>query len=60
MPEAEAVSFKRLVAEQDGSIIVRYTINKIRWSIQKMITPIFHEFFKKMHEMLNEQILKKG
>jgi hypothetical protein len=60
MPD-KGVSFKRLVAEQEGNIIVRYAIsyNKIEYS--KDDYPDFHEFFKRMHEMLNEQIiLKKG
>ena len=60
MPD-KSVSFKRMVAEQDGTIVVRYSIsyNKIEYSRDDY--PDFHEFFKKMHEMLNEQIiLKKG
>ena len=60
MPD-NSISFRRLVVEQDGTIVVRYTIgyNKVEYS--KEDYPDFHEFFKKMHEMLNEQIiLKKG
>ena len=60
MPD-KSVSFKRLVAEQDGNIIVRYSINYAKHEYLKDDYPDFHEFFKKMHEMLNEQIiLKKG
>jgi hypothetical protein len=60
MPD-KSVSFKRFVAEQDGSIIVRYAINYYKAQYSKNEYPDFHEFFKKMHEMLNEQIiLKKG
>jgi hypothetical protein len=60
MPD-KSVSFKRLVAEQDGTIVVRYSINYNKVSYPKDDYPDFHEFFKKMHEMLNEQIiLKKG
>jgi hypothetical protein len=60
MPD-KSVSFKRLVAEQDGTIIVRYSINYNKAEYSKDDYPDFHEFFKKMHEMLNEQIiLKKG
>jgi hypothetical protein len=58
MPD-KSVSFKRLVAEQDGSIIVRYSINYNKVSYPKDDYPDFHEFFKKMHEMLNEQIILK-
>lgn len=60
MPD-KGVSFKRLVAEQDGSIVVRYAISYNRTQYSKEDYPDFHEFFKQMHEMLNEQIiLKKG
>ena len=60
MPD-KSVSFKRMVAEQDGNIIVRYSINYAKIDYSKEDYPDFHEFFKKMHEMLNEQIiLKKG
>lgn len=58
MPD-KSVSFKRLVAEQDGSIVVRYSINYNKISYPKDDYPDFHEFFKKMHEMLNEQIILK-
>jgi hypothetical protein len=60
MPD-KGVSFRRIVAEQDGSIIVRYNISYNKTQYSKDDYPDFHEFFKKMHEMLNEQIiLKKG
>jgi hypothetical protein len=60
MPD-KGVSFRRIVAEQDGSIIVRYNISYNKTEYSKDNYPDFHEFFKKMHEMLNEQIiLKKG
>ena len=58
MPD-KSVSFKRLVAEQDGTIIVRYTINYSRVKYLKEDYPDFHEFFKQMHAMLNEQIILK-
>lgn len=60
MPD-KSVSFKRLVAEQEGTIVVRYSINYNKIQYSKEDYPDFYEFFKKMHEMLNEQIiLKKG
>lgn len=60
MPD-KSIVFNRFVAEQDGSIVVRYKINYTKPSYAKADYPDFHEFFKKMHEMLNEQIiLKKG
>jgi len=60
MPD-KGISFKRLVAEQEGTIVVRYAINYNKTAYLREDYPDFHEFFKKMHEMLNEQIiLKKG
>ena len=60
MPD-KSVSFRRLVAVQDGNIVVRYSINYNKVKYSKEDYPDFHEFFKQMHEMLNEQIiLKKG
>jgi len=60
MPD-KGVSFKRLVAEQEGTIIVRYSINYNKIQYPKEDYTDFHEFFKQMHQMLNEQIiLKKG
>jgi hypothetical protein len=58
MPD-KSVSFKRFVGEQDGSIVVRYTIMYKRAQYKKEEYPEFHEFFKQMHEMLNEQIILK-
>ncbi|MGN6639119.1 MAG: hypothetical protein ACTHJ8_09430, partial [Mucilaginibacter sp.] len=58
MPD-KSISFKRLIAEQDGSIVVRYSINYNKAEYSKDDYPDFHEFFKKMHEMLDEQIVLK-
>ncbi|QEC76943.1 DUF3857 domain-containing protein [Mucilaginibacter ginsenosidivorax] len=55
------VVFKRLVAEQDGSIMVRFSIDHKKSLYFKENYPEFREFCKKMYDMLNEQIvLKKG
>lgn len=58
MPD-KSVSFRRLVAEQDGTITIRFVINYSQAEYSKDNYPDFHEFFKKMHEMLNEQIILK-
>jgi hypothetical protein len=58
MPD-KSVSFKRFVAEQDGSVVVRYSINYNQTIYFKENYPDIHEFFKKMQEMLNEQIVLK-
>lgn len=60
MPD-KSFTFKRVVAEQDGSIIIRYNVYYNVPEYPKANYPDFYAFFKKMHEMLNEQIvLKKG
>lgn len=58
MPD-KSIVFKRIVVEQDGSILVRYTIDYNQSVYFKENYPELHEFFKKMHEMLNEQIVLK-
>jgi len=60
MPD-KSFSFRRIVVEQDGSIAVRYTISYNVAEYSKDNYPDMHDFFKKMNELLNEQIvLKKG
>jgi len=58
MPD-KSITFKRMVAEQDGSIVIRYSIDYKKSMYFKENYPEFHEFFKKMHEMLNEQVVMK-
>jgi hypothetical protein len=60
MPD-KSFTFKRVVAEQDGSIVIRYNVYYNVPEYSKENYPDFYAFFKKMHEMLNEVIvLKKG
>ena len=58
MPD-KGVTFKRIAVEQDGTIILRYNINYNKSEYNKEDYPDFYEFNKKMHEMLNEQIILK-
>ncbi len=58
MPD-KSFGFKRYVTEQDGSVFVRYTITYNVSEYSKEYYPQLFEFFKKMHEMLNEQIVLK-
>lgn len=58
MPD-HSITFRRIVAEQDGKIAVRYTISYQKSIYFKENYADFHEFFKKMYEMLNEQIVLK-
>jgi len=60
MPD-QSISFRRIVAEQDGSIVVRFIINYKKAIYFKEDYPQFFNFYKQMNAMLNEQIvLKKG
>lgn len=58
MPD-KTITFKRLTGEQDGSIIIRYIISRKASLFFHENYPNFHEFYKKMHEMLDEQIVLK-
>jgi len=58
MPDS-SIFFKRIVAEQEGLIIVHYVIDfKKSYYTADEYKPLF-EFYRKMHEMLNEQIVLK-
>jgi len=60
MPD-QSVIFKRFVNEEDGVIHVNYTITHKNAVYFKENYGDLREFYKKMNEMLNEQIvLKKG
>ncbi len=54
-----SIVFKRMVAEQDGQIMVRLNIDHKKSIYFKEEYSDFHEFCKKMYEMLNEQIVLK-
>ena len=53
------ISFKRIVSEDDGKIVIRYFIVYRKSVFFKEDYPEFHDFYKKMFEMLNEQIVLK-
>ena len=60
MPD-NSISFKRIVGVQDGSVVVRYSLFIKKSLYFKENYAEFHEFFKKMAEMMDEQVvLKKG
>jgi len=58
MPD-NSIVFKRVAAEQDGLVIVRYTIDYKKATFSRDDYPMIHQFFKKMYEMLNEPIVLK-
>ena len=55
----KSIVFKRMIASEDSKIVIRYTIDYKKAIYFKEDYPDFHEFFKKMHEMLNEQVVLK-
>ena len=58
MPD-KSISFKRVVAEDDGFVIVHYTISYKKSYYVKEDYPDLKAFYQKLHEMLNEQIVLK-
>jgi len=58
MPD-KAITFKRFAAQQDGVMVINYTIEYNRSLFSKDEYPGIRDFFKKMYELLNEQIVLK-
>jgi hypothetical protein len=55
----KSIRFKRTLVEEDGYITLHYEFNIKRTRFLKSEYPDLREFFKKMYEMLNEQIVLK-
>ncbi|WP_184550182.1 DUF3857 domain-containing protein [Mucilaginibacter sp. FT3.2] len=59
--EDKSISFKRMLVENEGYIQVRYVIEYKAAHYDKESYGELRQFYKQMHDMLNEQIvLKKG
>lgn len=58
MPD-KGIIFKRIVAEQDGYVIANYLVDYERAAYEKTAYPSIRDFYKKMFEMLNEQVVLK-
>jgi hypothetical protein len=58
MPDG-SITFKRYVAAENGTLMVRYVIDHKTTLYSKDSYPDFREFYKKMYEMLNEQVVLK-
>ena len=58
MPD-NSISFKRFVGEFEGAIVVNYTISFRKTTSTRDDYPQLREFYKKMYELLNEQIVLK-
>jgi hypothetical protein len=55
----QSIIFKRTIAEDDGTILVKYVLNHKKTIYFRENYPELHEFYKKMYELLNEQIVLK-
>jgi hypothetical protein len=58
MPD-KSITFKRVIGEQEGYIVVNYVINYVKSRYPQADYPDIHAYFKKMNEILNEQIVLK-
>lgn len=58
MPD-QSIIFKRTVAEDSGTILVKYVLNHRKTIYFKEDYPDIYGFYKKMYELLNEQIVLK-
>ncbi|QKJ32188.1 DUF3857 domain-containing protein [Mucilaginibacter mali] len=58
MPD-ESIIFRRIVAEQDGNIVVRFVIDHKKPIFYKQDYDKIFDFYKKLHELMNEQIVLK-
>ncbi|MCR8557544.1 DUF3857 domain-containing protein [Mucilaginibacter sp. BJC16-A38] len=54
-----SINFKRVLAQEDGVVAARFVISFKRSTFLKEDYPGLHDFYKKMYEMLNEQIVLK-
>lgn len=58
MPD-NSIVFRRIVGEQDGMVLIRYSLYFKKALFFKENYTEFHDFFKKMNDMMNEQIVLK-
>jgi hypothetical protein len=58
MPD-KSIEFKRYVASEEGTISIHYFIDFNRSIFTAEEYPAIYDFYKKMYEMLNEQIVLK-
>ncbi|HEX3387100.1 MAG TPA: DUF3857 domain-containing protein, partial [Mucilaginibacter sp.] len=55
----KSIIFKRTVAEDSGTLMIKYVIIRNKSIYFKEDYPDLREFYKKMYEMLNEQVVLK-
>jgi hypothetical protein len=55
----KSISFNRTIGEMEGAIIVHYVISFAKAKYKREEYPVLRDFYKKMYELLNEQIVLK-
>jgi hypothetical protein len=55
----ERMVFKRITGQMDGSLIINYSIDLKQAIFKRENYQVLHDFFLKMHELLNEPIVFK-
>ncbi len=58
MPD-RSIIFKRTVAEDNGTIVIRYMLDHKKSLYFSEVYPDIKDFYKKMYEVLNEQVVLK-
>jgi hypothetical protein len=58
MPD-NSIVFRRIVMEQDGSVLVRYVMDYKKVLFFKEDYAQLFDFYKKLHELMNEQVVLK-
>jgi len=58
MPD-KSMTFRRLIAEENGTIMVRYIMDFKKTIYFKENYPQIYDFYKRLHELLDEQIVLK-
>jgi len=58
MPD-NSISFKRIVGEQNGAVVVRYVVDFKKVIFFKEDYDLLFDFYKRVHELMNEQIVLK-
>lgn len=55
----KSIRFKRILGNEDGYITIHYEIRVNQTKFRQSEYPNLHEFYKKMYDLLNEQIILK-
>jgi hypothetical protein len=59
LTEDKSIGFKRVIVEEEGYVVVHYVINHKTTTYSRDHYKLIHDYYKKMYEMLSEQIVLK-